>query len=426
MKFLDNHGEKILYITWGIIFVIIFIAGCDVRAHAASQTSSDIPYNVAEMQSYNEMMLERLPIALQEYRQGHNIDESVPLLVWTDDGFFNNYNFSYVIMRDPYLTPNYNYPEGYNFESNYIRVSSQYQLERIIIDINYTRVGWGINLGTNANLCGTAQSVPTTQGYYLSRYPFFYNGDPLIDSTYQTEVLISRVAHIGPSGSATEPDLTGDNIGNDKPDINDYFPTTTNPPTINNNSLEDLVESLFDLVLWHAFNIAGLVKGLAEYLADTITYSIQKVIDNIKNAMDNLYANFKSLFEPLLNGIASLIDNVSQKIDYITAPIDPGAISSGIESTDLATDVTGYKTALNSFVGSFNNVSEPSTYKIPIHFENISMFSDVGIQYIDLGWLNSVKTLIRGFVACLVTYGVIISIFDSVPNYINGGGGEDD
>ena len=426
MKFLDNHGEKILYTTWGILFLIILIAGCDVRAHAASQLSTEIPYNVAENKSYNEIMLDRVPLALEQYRSSHNIDESVPLLVWTQDGYYNNNFWQYYIMREPTLTSGYNYQEGFDFSSNYLRFTSQYQIECIAIMNNGSVGVWSINLGTSANLCGTAQSVPTTEGYYLPRYPFFYNGDPIIDSVYNTEVLISSAGGLAPSGSATEPDLSGDNIGNDKPDINDYLPTPTNPPAINNNSLEDLVESLFYLVLWHAGNIAGLVKGAAQFLADTITYSIQKVIDNIKNAINNLYQNFKSLLEPLLNGIANLMQNVSDKFDYLTAPIDPAAISSGIESTDLATDVAGYKTALNSFVGSFNNVSEPSTYKIPIHFENISMFSDVGVQYLDLGWLNSVKTIIRGFVACLVTYGIIISIFDSVPNYINGGGGEDD
>lgn len=424
MKFLDDYGEKILYTTWGILFLIILIAGCDVKAHAASQNSTEIPYNVSEMQSYNEIMLDRLPVAISEYRRLNNLSEDVPLLVWTLDGFFNDYYYQYYFMQNPEY--NSTIVEGLDFSSTALRFTAgSGEISYVLIDVNGQLGGSGTQHSTIADLCGTAQSVPTSQGYYLPRYPFFYNGDPVL-STNNIEVLINRVAHIGPSGSATEPDLTGDNIGSDKPDLDDYLPTLTNPPAINNNSLEDLVKSLYDLVLWHAGQIAGLVKGIGEFLADTITYSIQKVIDNIKNAMDNLYANFKSLFEPLLNGIATLIDNISQKFDYLTAPIDPAAISSGIEGTDLVTDVTGYKNALNTFVGSFNNVSEPSTYKIPIHFENISMFSDVGVQYLDLGWLNSVKTIIRGFVACLVTYGVIISIFDSVPNYINGGGGEDD
>ena len=321
MKFLDNHGEKILYTTWGILFLIILIAGCDVKAHAASSGSTEIPYNVAEMSSYNEMMLEYLPTAITYYRNTFNVSSDVPLLVWTQDGYYNNFCYQYYFMQNPTLTTGYTYPEGFDFSSNYIRVSSTSQIGIILVGNSGDHVGTSSNLGLNANFCGTAQSVQTPKGYYLPRYPFYYDGDPLIDEINNTEVLIARVSgSIAVEGHATEPNLTDNNIDNlTKPDIDDYLPTLPSQPSIDNSTLETLIESLIDWLKWAYNGLTDTIKGFLNYIGDTITYSAQKIIDNIKNGINNLYQNFKSLFEPLLNALSSLTQNISDKFDYITA-----------------------------------------------------------------------------------------------------------
>lgn len=417
-------SPKLLVVAWGFILVICVFIGFTIRGKCASQTSTEIPYNVAEMQSYNEMMLSRLDLALSQYRTGHNIDESVPLLVWTQDGYYNGNFWQYFIMREPTLTTGYNYQQGYDFLTNYIRFTSQYQIESISIMNNGSVGAWSINLGLNAALCGNAQSVQTTEGYYLPRYPFYYNGEPLIDSVYNTEVLISRVNGLAPTGQTTQPDLTGDNIGNDKPDIDDYLPTLPNMPTIDNSSLEKIAESIFNILQWGFNAIKGTLYGFFEYLGDLLSYSFQKVIDNIKNGIQNLYDNFKSLFEPLLNGIAALLNSISQKLDYISQPFDSEALQEAFENTAINGDIDSISQLNEQAFGTWSTTEEPNEFKIALHTEQIPLADNVNFtattQYIDLGVINGAKPYIRGVMWCLLTFSLLYTIIDSIPNYIGG------
>lgn len=210
------------------------------------------------------------------------------------------------------------------------------------------------------------------------------------------------------------------------PTINNYSWTTHNNPPIDTTNLESLIESLIDIVIYNFSylftNLAGLfanlisnIGGFIAYIGQLIEYYGNLIISNIQNAITTFYNNMVSLFDPVLDGIFYLIEPLDQEAAYDTFAL-----------TSFNTDLTAIQTNFNSFFGQFSNISEPSTYKIPIHFENISMFSGVGVQYLDLGWLDSVKTLLRAFLWCVTTYGLIAGIFDAIPNYINGGGGEDD
>lgn len=426
MKWLDKYQEKILFFTWCFILLICLLIIFTSPVKAASSSSTEIPYNVAVMSSYNQIMLDKLDIALNKYYQETGYNSDAPILVWTNDGFFRNSFYEYYIMLEPQLRNGYSYDEGYDFGSNKLYFSSSYQIVRIVVRTDNLPPEVQLNQGVYATLCGNVQSVSTSLGSFLPLYPFYYNGEPLIDSTYNTEVLISRVGGGLVTGNATEPDLTTDDIGSDKPDIDDYLPTLPNKPTIDNSSLESLVESLIDLLDWQFSAITGTLKGLIKYLGDTITYSLQKVIDNIKNSMKNFYDNMKSLFEPLLNSINEILSSISSGIDYIKEPLSGTVIYDNLSGTGIMTNYNATVTAVNSFKDSFVNLSEPSTYTIPIHLENLpsDMFGNLSTQYIDLSVINSVKPILRTFVWALVTYGLIITIFDSIANYINGGGDE--
>lgn len=416
---------KTFGIMWGFLIGICIIAFFDIRVFASTGSNMTIPYNVAEMQSYNEMMLDKLSLALAQYRQGHNISDDVPLLVWTQDGFYNGNFWQYYIMREPTLMSGYNYQDSYDFSSNYLRFHSEYQIESIAIMNNGNVGGWSINLGLNANLCGTSQSVTTTEGSYLPRYPFYYNGEPIIDSVYNTEVLISRVSGaIAVQGHATEPNLTDNDIDNNtKPDIDDYLPTLPTQPTIDNSTLETLVESLIDWLKWAYNGLTGTIKGFLQYIGDTITYSAQKIIDNIKNGINNLYQNFKSLFEPLLNSFSELLTGISEKLDYISQPFDSSALSDAFEETAIYSDIDSISQLTEDSFGVWSNTAEPNSFAIPLHTEQIYIDGHAmtnTVQYIDFGVIDSVKTPIRAVMWCLVTFGLLYTIIDSIPNYIGG------
>ena len=79
MKFLDDYGEKILYITWGILFIICIIACFDVRVNAeeAPTIESVLPY----VPNANDLALSDAELQiLQDYLDQNNC----PYNIYTD------------------------------------------------------------------------------------------------------------------------------------------------------------------------------------------------------------------------------------------------------------------------------------------------------------------------------------------------------
>lgn len=419
-KWLD---ERILFFAWSFILIICLVIIFTSSVKAASSISTEIPYNVAEYADYNQIMLDKADIVKSIFYSYFPQYSNYSVLMWTQDGYYNNAVFQYYLMFEPQY--NNTILENADFSSEPLQFYSDYEIFVVLVDSNGQSLGILEPHSHYASLLGNSASVNTSIGSYLPRYPFYYDGEPVL-STNNNEVLISRVGGNVVSGSATEPDLSGDNIGSDKPDLEDYLPDLPNKPIFDNSSLESMVSSLYDFLVWEYNAITGTLKGYFQYLGDIITYSIQKVIDNIKNFMQNFYNNMKSLFEPLLNSINEILSSISSGIDYIKEPLSGTVIYDNLSGTGIMTNYNATVTAVNSFKDSFVNLSEPSTFTIPIHLENLpsSMFGDLTTQYIDLSVINSVKPVIRTFVWALVTYGLIITIFDSIANYINGGGDE--
>ena len=211
------------------------------------------------------------------------------------------------------------------------------------------------------------------------------------------------------------------------PTINNYSWTTHNNPSIDTTNLESLVESLIDIVIYNFSylftNLAGLfnnlisnISSLIAYIGQLIEYYGNLIISNIQNGINTFYNNMVSLFDPVLDGIS-----------YLVEPLDQDIIYNNISSTSLVTNITTVQTSLTSFQSAFTGVSEPSSYTIAIHLENLpsNWFGTQTTQYIDLGVINgTVKDGLRLFVWAMVTYSLVVTIFDSISNYINGGGDE--
>ena len=211
------------------------------------------------------------------------------------------------------------------------------------------------------------------------------------------------------------------------PTINNYTWTTHNNPSIDTTNLESLVESLIDIVIYNFSylftNLAGLfnnlisnISSLIAYIGQLIEYYGNLIISNIQNAINTFYNNMVSLFDPVLDGIT-----------YLVEPLDQDVIYNNISTTSLVTNINTIQTSLTSFQAAFTGVSEPSSYTIPIHLENLpsNWFGNQTTQYIDLGVINgTVKDGLRLFVWAMVTYSLVVTIFDSIANYINGGGDE--
>lgn len=200
-----------------------------------------------------------------------------------------------------------------------------------------------------------------------------------------------------------------------------YIPTT--PPTPDFSTAEKILESIYNYIEWGIADINGqfnLLKdnlaGFFEYIGETIQYYGNAILETLNIFIQNFYDNMSNLIQPIFD-----------KINYISEPLDQDIIFDNISTTSLVTNIGIIQTSLSSFQASFTGVNEPSSYTIPIHLENLpsNWFGTQTTQYIDLGVINgTVKDGLRLFVWAMVTYSLVVTIFDSISNYINGGGDE--
>lgn len=418
-------SPKLLIIEWSVIIVFCIFIGFSIRSQAATQTSTEIPYNVAEWANYNEMMLERVDIAISAYKNAYPQYSNESLLIWTTDGFFNGNWFQYHIMPSP--TYNSSIVESFDFHTNNLIFDGGGEIAIVLVGLNGNIGGISSYHYTTARLMGNASSVNTSQGSYLPMYPFYYDGEPVL-STNNLEVLISRVNGLAPTGNATEPDLTGDNIGSDKPDIDDYLPNIPSMPTIDNSSLEKIAESIFDILQWGFNAIKGTLNGLFEYLADTFTYSIQKVIDNIKNAIQNFYDNMKSLFEPLLNGLAEIaqgikeaIENIGLLLEVFFAPFDETQFQEAYENCDFINAVDGVKDSIEEFEHAFTYAEERDYYTLYLGF----IMDGYTVNYdLDFTWLYPLRQYYRPIIWAVVIYEFFVYLVSQLSDYLQGRSGK--
>lgn len=419
MSWLDKNQEKILFLAWSFILLICFLIILISPVEAASSVKR-LPYDYSW--NFYAMPEQVINNALNSASSSFDTSQDNVIVFWYEIGP-SSWLYQYCVAQVDDIT----YSSGYNYDN------TDLLLNNITLHFSHSFIGF---------TDGASFNEPANQSYAPSSWTFFgsnanfvepagninatYTHMPLYGTVVLDNNLIIGTPESLVSGEATAPDLTGDDIGSDKPDIDDYLPTLPNKPTIDNSSLESLIESLIDLVDWQYYAFTGTLKGLIKYIGDTITYSLQKVIDNIKNSMKNFYDNMKSLFEPLLNSINEILSSISSGIDYIKEPLSGTAIYDELSNTGILSNYNSIVGSINSFKSSFDNLSEPSEYKIPIHLENLpsSMFGTLTTQYIDLSVINPVKSILRTFVWALVTYGLIVTIFDSIANYINGGGDE--
>lgn len=288
----------------------------------------------------------------------------------------------------------------------------------------------------------TFSNYTFTSGYPVSWYKDYYslNNTLILEYSGGGSVVGSLVAPFG--ADATNSDFLGANADfgasvsqatmPNSPTYNTYNFTTYNPPTFDDSSILDSLSSIYDILVYTAeylaTNIGNAIETLGdniqiaiEYIGDLIEYVARSIITNIQYALQNIFDNLQSLFEPLLNFISSTVDSINQKLDYISQPFDTSVIQDTFENTGLHSDIDSISQFTSTAFGVFDSVSEPNDFKIPLHLENIALLNISQVQYIDLGCINSVKSLIRAVMWCLTTFSLLYTIIYAIPSYISGG-----
>lgn len=289
----------------------------------------------------------------------------------------------------------------------------------------------------------TFQNYVFTSGYPVSWYHDIYSTNDTLILEYSNGGSLVVGTSVAPFGAdAGQSDFLGANADfgasvsqatmPTAPTYNTYNFTTYNPPSFDNSSITDALSSIFDILEYMAQyltenisgainNITNNIQALGQYLSGVLQYLGRSIITNIQHGIQNLFENIQSLFEPLLNSINQFLDSIRQKFDYISQPFDASVIQDTFESTGLHSDIDLISQFTSTAFGIFDSTSEPSEFKIPLHLENIPLLNISEVQYIDLGCINSVKSVIRAVMWCLTTFSLLYTIIDAIPSYISGG-----
>lgn len=202
--------------------------------------------------------------------------------------------------------------------------------------------------------------------------------------------------------------------------VNNYSWTTYTPPAIDDSGIIETIKSEIQVINylagWLKDNIQGMmtnlvnnIKSLFDYLVDTIQYYGNLIISNIQNLITTFY-----------NNMVSIGEDITDKLTYIVSPLDTTALQTAIQNTVIYDDYDRIFDMVGDAFGFYNDIQEPNTFTIPIDLRNVTILHQTQIVYIDLGWLNSCKTIIRAFMWCLLTFGLLYTIIDSIPDYLHG------
>lgn len=204
--------------------------------------------------------------------------------------------------------------------------------------------------------------------------------------------------------------------------INNYTWTTVNPPPFDNSSTLDALESIGEInkyyFEWLADNLKNEfenlidnIEGFFNYIGALITYYGDLIIDNIQAFAQNIYDNFESLFLPFY-------ETVKDFIGFFIHPFDSTQAQYDISNSAFITQISTTKTQLQTFVGSFNSITEPNNVVYTMDFTNL--YYNFGVWVIDFSIISPVLPYIRTVIAAILLYSLIVNIFTSINAYIGG------
>lgn len=244
-----------------------------------------------------------------------------------------------------------------------------------------------------------------------------------------------------PVGVPISPDLSGDNITSattppTSPTPSTYTPSTYNPPSFDNSDTLSALESIYDIITYNGSylinniigaidNIDGNIKAYIEYLKDSIDYGLQKIIDNIKNSIKNMYDNIENFFAPALEDIKDALNDLKtfgQKladfVDLFIHPFDSTQAQNDINNSAFVSQISTTKTQIQTFANIFSSIEEPNN--LIYTFDMTGLFFSFGVWQVDLSILSGILPYIRGILACILLYSLIVTIFTSINSYIGG------
>lgn len=457
-SFWEEFFSKTFLICFGFIYVLVIVSILTMYGHCESANNNILPYYINQHNSTLNSFLEDNNISVNDIVNGaingingnhayFGSPDTSKCLVFISD-YSSGFNRIYFwLLFNPRYESSFNDTSYNNYNYDTLQLKCDVAVYRVTFSTQtFSSTEMKKQTGSSYNMFGSINTVTTNYGTYTPNYPVGMVGlDELKDNSGNGNyIIVSNLTPNAPivSGNATPPYFTGHSHGfnnsnypngtnqpqNVPPQItiNHYTWTTATPPTTDLTTIENAINSLITttnyLFGWLSNNLKGEFENLIDnigslvhYIGETIQYYGDLIIQNIQGLAQNIYENFVSLFEPIANNIS-----------YIIQPLDINVIENGVISSSIYTDLNGFSTQFVNFKSVFDNTSEPNSYMIPLHLENITILHSTQ-QNIDLGVImdnNSLKTLIRGFCWTITTFSLFLTVLDAIPNYVNGGGDE--
>lgn len=428
---MEKKGRKIdkkAFIEWFLVIItgIIINFLCVLIFSFTSNASGEVelpeyPFIIDFGQNPTELSLEDIQSGFS-IGFGNLPQDYVLYCASVDQGYFNGphgwdyYDFyTYVVS----VNPIFEYPLtlDVNSSSYYITNSTEYRFDY------YTHSGtWG-SFATYSNI--------------RHQYAYYYMAQGLGYILYGTEeeyystddILVWEYEHAAPieTGHATHPHFDGlhPHYGNtvtppsDVPPtytVNNYSWTTYNNPPIDNSSTNALLESIFDILSYNAGylqtnisnefdNLILNIKGLVDYLGQTLQYYGDLIIANIQNGIQNFYDNMVSLIEPIYDKISALQEKLEEFADLIINPFDEEEFDEQIENSSFFTNYNAIIENCDEISEIFDYAEERDHFSLYISFENPFADSEHKIiaSEINFDWLVPLRSVYRPFIwACVL------------------------
>ena len=450
----NKFFEKLLIFSW-IIFLIFCLGLFSFTSHASTTNNHALPFHESYINNYQDYF-NNYTASLTTVKNYYNVDQydNCAIIVLENSEDSSNIFICTILLTSDNVSNLVPYNGSYQSINliNFTDFTSDYFL------YNGTIKGkkWKIKKSNVSNFSSGSSTLVTynrnasilgnhsQNGYGLTYcYPIYVKGTLTLNPAGTvTPIPIFTDQTINgtpiPTGHATEPGefdspqlATGSNYTlprevPESPTINNYTWITYNPPAIDTNNLESLVVSFIYVVNYFSGWLKDNLSGEFQNLISNLKYLIAFIVETIQYYGGLIIDAFKTLTTFLYNNFVSLIEKISEGVSYIIQPVNGEIIYDNISETSLNTNFELVKDSIEDFQGTFTNLSEPETFLIPIHLENlpVAYFGVQTTQYIDVGVINPVKSILRGFLWAIITYSLFITIVDSIANYINGGGDE--
>ena len=211
----------------------------------------------------------------------------------------------------------------------------------------------------------------------------------------------------------------------EQPKLSDYF-DENNIPSFDNTDTMSALESLYSMISW---GFGDGLKGLTNFIVDSMNWGFQKIINNVRNVIKELQDAIEDYVESVngwLSDIKDWIDDFKDGfddfVDLIVEPWDSSEFQSQLNNSAFYGALDSTITDIRSFGTSLTQANEPTSFSFTIDLTSIGW----GSSEISFDWIKGFRTVIRLIIGCVLVYWLVITIITSINNVIGSGGDNND